>query len=181
VRNRRLHASARSIDVECVDGFDDRFDPFWDDLVKQRPDMLVADRSRLALSWHFGIPMRRGRLWVFTACRGGRLRAYCAFVRKGDGRQAYLADYQTIDADVDVLPAFLGAALTRCAREGVYLLRNVGRGVPKMRAFDDHAPYRSRHASWKFYFRAGDPGLDAALHDSSVWDPSLYDGDASFD
>lgn len=181
VSSKRLSASPRSLDLGSVDRFDARFDAFWNELVRQNPDTLLAERTSRALSWHFSMPMRRAKLWVFTACRNGQLRAYCTFVLKGDGRQAYLADYQTIEPDVDMLPAFLDAALRRCAREGVYLLRNVARGVPKMRTFDDHAPYRSRHASWKYYYRAGNPDLDIALRDARSWDPSLYDGDASFD
>lgn len=181
IRSMPLPASPRSVVIDAVDRFDARFDAFWDELVRQNPETLLSERNNRALAWHYGIPMRRGRLWVFTASRNGRLSAFCAFIRKGDGRQAYLVDYQTIDRDVDMLPGFLNAALRRCAKEGVYLLRNVGRGVPKMRTLDENAPYRSRHASWKFYYRAADPDLDAVLRSGRPWDPSLYDGDASFD
>lgn len=180
-RRKSSPRSARSVDVESVERFDARFDAFWETLVRENPQTLLAERSSRALAWHFGVPMRRGMLWTFTASQSGRLVAFCTFVRKGDGRQAYLADYQTIEPGADILSHFIDAALLRCAREGVYVLRNVGRGVPKMRMFDERAPYRSRHASWKYYYRAGRPDLDVALRDPRSWDPSLYDGDASFD
>lgn len=181
LRGRRLPPPDRAFTIEDADRFDDRFDSFWEARVRQNPETLLADRSAPALSWHYGVPMRKRMLWTFTASRNGRLCAYCTFVRKGDGRQAYLADYQTIEPDVDMLPSFLRAALRRCGREGVYLLRNVGRGVPKMRTVDHFAPHRSRHSSWKYYYRAGGADLGSALRDARPWDPSLYDGDASFD
>ncbi|HEY5095894.1 MAG TPA: hypothetical protein VII69_12335 [Candidatus Eremiobacteraceae bacterium] len=180
IRKKPLPNFPRAVFVESAECFDSRFDAFWDELVRQNPDKLMGERNCRALSWHFAIPMRTSRLWILTASRNRQLRAYCILVRTGDGRQVDFVDYQTIEPDIDFLPGLLHAALRRCAKEGVYILRNLGRGVPKMRVLDDCAPYRNELSNWRFFYRAADPDLDAELRAARFWDPSVYDGDASF-
>ncbi len=193
--NRTLPKNAGSFTIETTDRFDARFDAFWDELVRRNPEKLLAERTSRALSWHFGAPMRKGRLWVFTACRNNKLHAYCTLTRQDNAfrlpalphndtqgiRAMRLVDYQCIEPEPDLLPALLAAALQRCAKEDVYILENLGRGVPKMRTFDDCAPYRRKLSNWKFYYYAADPSLHTELHAASFWDPSAYDGDASFE
>ena len=82
VTGRRLPKGAGSFNVDSLDRFDSQFDVFWRELVRQNPDKLLAERTAATLSWHFAIPMRKGRLWTLTASRNGELRAYCTFTRK---------------------------------------------------------------------------------------------------
>ncbi len=181
--------------VESVDRFDQRFDDFWNDLVRQNPEKLLAQRDAQSLSWHFGSALRKNRLWIFTAERLGKLRAYCTLTRQDHGfrlpalphgdtqglRGMRLVDYQSIEPDVDFLPAFVGAALQRCAVDDLYIMEVLGRGVPKMRVVDECAPYRKTLGNWKFFYRAGDTALQEELRNPQCWDPSAYDGDASFE
>ena len=60
------------------------------------------------------------------------------------------------------------------------MLEHNGCDVPKFDAFDRLAPHRITKAAWSFYFVTSDPVLSAALAEPEVWDPSEYDGDASF-
>jgi hypothetical protein len=184
-----------SYSFEATDRFDSRFDLFWDELERQNRDRLLAVRNAEALSWHFGAPMRKNRLWVFTASQNNRLRAYCVLTRQDhvfrlpalphgvadENPGMRLVDYQSCDSDVDFLPAFLSMALQRCAAEGLSVLEHFGRGVPKMRVVDECAPYRKQLENWTFFYRAADAALDAQLSESRFWDPSAYDGDASFE
>ena len=48
-------------------------------------------------------------------------------------------------------------------------------------SFDRFAPYRRKLPNWPFYYRAADPALCAELVQPKVWDPSSFDGDASFE
>jgi hypothetical protein len=171
----------RSVLVEATDRFDARFDTFWDELVQENPGKLLAERSSRALSWHFDAALRSHRLWVFTASESGRMRGYCVLRLETwpGGRKAVLIDYQSLDPKQDLLPCFLRAALQRCAAEGLYALQNVGVGVPKMRAFDEHAPYRRKLTNSVFYYGASDAALDVELRQAELWDPSLFDGDAA--
>jgi hypothetical protein len=195
VLNKPLPKTPGSFTIDSTDRFDSRFDLFWDELVRQSPEKLIAERTSEALSWHFAAPMRKGRVWILTASRKDRLLAYCTLTRQDHGfrlpalphgdtqglRGMRLVDYQSIEPETDFLPAFLQAALRRCATEDLYILENLGRGVPKMRVVDECAPYRKKLGNWKFFYRAADPTLDADLSESRFWDPSAYDGDASFE
>ena len=181
---RALPAFSSGVVISAIDGFDSRFDVFWEELVRQNPDKLLAARDSRTLAWHYAIPMRRGRLWIFTAVRNGLLRAYCVLNRQ-DWRQGVrrmrLIDYQTLEPDVDLLPELLQAALRRCAAEGFYVLEHLGCGLPKMRSFDHFAPYRRKLPNWPFYYHAADPALAAELRRPEAWDPSTFDGDASIE
>ena len=181
---KSLPAVSKSIVVEFADGFDARFDAFWNQLVRQNFDKLLAVRDRRSLAWHFEIPQRTGSLWIITAMRHGLLRAYGIFNRQGrnDGiPRMQLVDYQTLDPDEDLLPGLLQVALQRCANENLLVLEQVGCGVPKHASFDDYAPYRRKLRSWCYYFRAADPAIHAELSRPEVWDPSMFDGDAHFE
>ena len=176
-----LPQPARSIVVEAADRFDARFDTFWDELVRENPDKLLAERSLRALWWHFDAALRENRLWIFTASKNERMRGYCVLRLESwtGGRKVVLIDYQSLDAELDLLPGFLWAALKRSAAEGFYALQNVGVDVPKMSVFDEHAPYRRKLANSVFYYGVADLALEAALRQPQFWDPSLYDGDAA--
>lgn len=181
---QRLPPSDPALTVESPDTFDERFDAFWYELIRLYPNRLLGFRDRASLNWHYAMPLRRKRLWVLTASRNGLLRAFCVFKRQ-DLRQGVkrmrLVDYQTLEPDVDLLPALLGAALRRCRAEGYYVLEKLGIGLPKTAALDRHAPYRLHLPNWKFFYKAPDETLANQLASPDVWDPSEYDGDASFD
>lgn len=167
---------------ETADTFDSRFDAFWDELLRRNPEKLLAERSSAALSWHFFSAMRTGRLWIFTASKHERLIGYCIITEVASiqgSRSICLVDYQSIDEELDLLPGFIRVALRRGAAQGFYRLEHAGLALPKFRAFDEHAFYKSPVGTWTFLFRAADPKLDAELHQPQFWDPSAYDGDAS--
>lgn len=172
-------------DVAIVEsrGFDDdRFDAFWEELRAQNDDVLLAVRDRQTLQWHFGLPRKTGRLWVYTAIRNGRILAYCAVKqrdRSAGVSSMRLVDFQTVDTSVDLLPVLLRPAAARCASEGNGVLEHLGCGIPKTAGFDRYAPYRTDKVAWSFYVRTPDPRLAAELANPGVWDPSEYDGDAS--
>ena len=91
-----------------------------------------------------------------------------------------IVDYHSIDEDADLLPGFVRAALEYCATTGVHIIETLGSGIPKMRTFERFARARSVKSSWSFYWRATDPELEVELRNADVWDPSGYDGDASY-
>lgn len=179
--NKKFSKACSSFVIEATDRFDSRFDAFWDELLRQKADTLLAARDSATLSWHFALPMSLGRIWILTASRNSHLRAYCIFIRHDHGdelRRVRLVDYQTIDPDVDLLPDFLRTALQRCVAESVCVLDKAGVGMAKTCVFDEFAPYR-RKQSWPFFYRASDSALADELRQPEVWDPSEYDGDAT--
>jgi hypothetical protein len=179
---KALPACPDGVFIESTDGFDCRFDAFWDELVRLYPDKLLAERDSRSLAWHYAIPIRRNRLWIFTASRNRLLRAYCVLNRQDWGRgvrRMRLIDYQTLESDIDLLPGLLRAALRRCVVEDLYALEHLGCGLPKMSSLDRLAPYRRRLPNWPVYYHAADPALAAELRSPETWDPSSFDGDAS--
>jgi hypothetical protein len=173
-----------SVVIEEADRFDRRFDAFWEELLRQNPDKLLGERSARALAWHFSGPMRMGHLWILTASRNGLLIAYCILKRQDQGqlmRRMRLIDYQSLESQDDLLPGLLRGALRKCIAEDYHVLEHLGCGLPKMRSFERFAPYRRKLPCWPFYYRAADPTLASQLTRPEAWDPSAYDGDASYD
>lgn len=184
LRSKPLPAITNGIVVETLSQFDSRFDAFWQDLLRQNPGKLLAVRDVPTLTWHYAIPQRTGRLWIYTATRHGQLRAYCVFKRQ-DGKEGIrrmrLVDYQTLEPDTDLLAGMLQAALKRCMAEGIYVLEHLGVGLPGLDSFDRCAPYRRKWSHWPYSFHAADPAIAAELRSAEAWNPSSYDGDASFE
>lgn len=174
---------SRSITVEAAGGFDSRFDAFWRDLRQLHSERLLGLRDSQALSWHFSLPLREGRLWILIASRNQRIVAYCICKRQPRSllRTMRLIDYQTIEQDVDPLPDLLRAALEMCGAERIDVLDNPGYGVPKMQILDRCAPHCRTLDTWPFFYRAGDASLARELRKESSWDPSVFDGDASLE
>lgn len=178
-----LPARNTNVTVEALDAFDARFDPFWRELCRRRPETLLALRDAATLSWHFSRPLREGRLWILTASRNGRMIAYCICKRQPRSplRAMRLIDYQTLADDVDLLPDLLRVALEMSARNDVGVFENPGRDVPKMCGLDRCAPYVRTLDNWPFFYRAGNERLATELKRESAWDPSVFDGDASLE
>jgi hypothetical protein len=172
-----------SVEFSEVDGFDERFDGFWQELLAQQPGTLLGVRDAASLRWHYGVPARAGRLWTVTAVRDGLIRAYGVLkihLRPQGLRTMKLVDFQTLDPDVDMLPGLVKLALRRAAAEKCPFLEHHGCGLPKLRAFDAIAGYRTAKPSWSFYYYTEDPLLEQRLADPATWDPSEYDGDSSY-
>jgi hypothetical protein len=183
LRKKSLPAPSANVEIAVATGFDSRFDAFWNQLVSQNPNKLLCVRDSQTLSWHFAAPMWSGDAWILTASRNGLLRAYGVFKRQDHVpsglHRMRLVDYQTLEPENDLLPSFLHHALDRCVREKIHTLEHVGCDLPKMKSLDALAPYRLDLRSWRFYYTAPEPSLNAALLNPQVWDPSSFDGDAS--
>ena len=80
-----------------------------------------------------------------------------------------------------MLPGLIKAALRHGAAEGIDVLEHIGCGLPKMAAVDRYAPYRRKLPSWQYFYRATDAAIASQLQRPEAWDPSMFDGDASFD
>ncbi|HEY2194341.1 MAG TPA: hypothetical protein VGH76_18870 [Actinomycetospora sp.] len=180
---RKLAGPPEGVEIVEARGFDDRFDAFWEELRAKHADMLLAVRDRATLEWHYRIPLRAGRLWVYTAERAGSIRAFCVvkeYTRPTGMRSMKIVDYQTVEDAVDLLPGLARAAAERSADARLGMLEHNGCDIPKMSGFDDVAPYRITKAAWSFYYRTTDPDLADTLAHPDAWDPSEYDGDTSF-
>jgi hypothetical protein len=183
VRTKSLPEGPRGFEFRELDGFDARFDAFWRELLAQNPNRLMGVRDAETLRWHFGIPLRRGRLWVVAALRDGLIRAYCVLKqhhRPPDVSSMKIVDFQSLEPDTDLLPGLVKVALRRSAAENCSFLEHHGVGLAKMASFDAFAPYRVAKPSWSFFYYTDDSALEGRLAHPDVWDPSEYDGDSGY-
>jgi hypothetical protein len=174
---------ARDVEVKACPSFDDRFDDFWLESKRLHPHLLWAVRKREFLEWHYKYALANNQLWIATVVDGSRLVAYAVFDRRDKPSigltRARLVDFQSLNGDPTLLLPLLSWALRRCKDEGIHVLEYVGRWLEKGELLDAIAPYRRRLPTWRYLYRANNPGLAEALRDPRVWAPSLFDGDAS--
>lgn len=176
--NRKGH-----VKVEFCDGFDPRFDSFWQALRAESPNTLLADHSCQALEWHFRDALLKNRLWVATVDEGTGLCAYAIFKIETDPtdsvQRVVFVDFQSTAKKAALFYPVLQRALERCCATGIHVLQTVGlcpRGVGDISLF---APYKVRLQTSPYLYKALDRSLAEVLSDPQVWVPSLFDGDAT--
>ena len=174
-RNRR--------EVGISSNFDERFEPFWDELRRARPERLLATRSREVLEWHFKYALAQKKVWIVTLGDNSRLAAYALFRRRDAPeyglKRMQLVDFQALNDDPQALAAALAWALAQCRKEGIHTLEAFGFRSEKQAVIDSLAPYHRRLPSWWYFYKPVNKLLAAELRDPKVWDPSHFDGDTT--
>src|SRR5258706_10416748 len=79
-----LRGNDAACEIEMCPDFDGRFDEFWGELKLQNNNVVLAQRDRETLAWHFQYSKMRQNVWILTKSRGSRLVAYAIFDRKDD-------------------------------------------------------------------------------------------------
>jgi hypothetical protein len=180
---RRSWRAYSGLEIEFCAGFDERFETFWQEQAALSPFVLLADRSRATLAWHYRLPMARKQLWIVTASKASRLLGYAVFDRQDQTaiglRRMRLVDAQILRDTRWALKAMLQRALERCRAEDIHSLEVTGSMLDPRSRIKADPPYRRALAAWSYYYKAADSGLAEALRDPAVWIPSSYDGDAS--
>jgi hypothetical protein len=72
--------------------------------------------------------------------------------------------------------AMTRCALDRCRREGIDILENAGCWMEPA----SRAPFHRDLETWCYLYRAINPALEQPLRNPACWDPTQYDGDASW-
>jgi hypothetical protein len=165
--------------------FDDRFQAFWDQLRSQKSKILIADRSRDALDWHFKFALQQNRAWIYTVEGKSGLIAYAVFLRSDFPQvgltRMRLADFQCIarENSLTILKALLAAATDRCRKESIHMFELVGVTPALERGLQSACPHTRHLGSWLSYYKANNASLVGMLKSPEVWEPSLFDGDSS--
>ena len=176
---------AGDVEVIACDGFDQRFDEFWEALRRKHQYLLLAVRSRETLAWHFKHAALENRLWIAAVADGPRLAAYAIFERKDTGgpytglKRVRLVDFQALDGTTMLLSPLLAWALKRCRRQSIHLFEIVGRWLEPGAVVHSLAPYHRKLPAWTYYYNSRNAGLAHSLKDPRAWAPSLFDGDAT--
>jgi hypothetical protein len=166
-----------------VNSFDARFETFWHRLQGMRWGVLLADRSRAILEWHFQRALAEKRAWVVTVAHGPELAAYAIFLRRDNGKYGLkrlrLIDFQSCQNHDELIMPILSRALHRCRREGVDMLEIIGLKPTHQRLLDHAILHKRALPSWLYFYKTNDSQLARDLENPGSWDPSCFDGDAS--
>ena len=179
----RVKAGAlRGTRIELCPSFDQRFEEFWGALRRLAGSKLLAVRSQATLQWHFRYPLIQNRAWILTASRGSQLLAYSVILlqqnAKSGVRKAVIADFQALQDGGPLFTSMLEFALQQCRRSGIHLLQTTGFSVEGT-DWSRLAPYHVPQPNWIFVYKAQRSELASALANPGVWNPSLYDSDAT--
>ena len=127
---RKRDRSYRNVEVRVEQGFDDRFDVFWNALRARNPRLLLGVRTREVLEWHFQFHFQRQHVYVLTVSDGDKLMAYSIFDRKDKDefglKRVRLVDYQSLDDNPASLAAMVERMLRICREEKIHMLEDVG-------------------------------------------------------
>jgi len=185
VMGSRLPKNGNLVSVLPCASFDERFQGFWDALRKAKWNVLLADRSRESLEWHFKFALLQNMAWIFIAEGSGGLVAYSVFLRHDYPQvgltRMRLADFQCLEPtrSMDLLTAMLTAAADRCRQDSIHMLELVG-VTPAMEArLSSASPHHRPLGSWLSFYKANSQAWAKVLDNPSVWEPSLFDGDSS--
>jgi hypothetical protein len=169
--------------VLSYDHFDERFDTFWEELVKESSGQLLATRSREILDWHFKYHLSCGRAWLVTAEQNTRLLAYAIFCRQDSPSfgltRLRLVDFQVLAKRTELLIPLVAWGLDKCREQRVHMLEAIGFAHRKQEILEGLAPYRRDLPSWLYFYKANDSALAQSLADPRVWDPCCFDGESS--
>jgi len=180
---RSLSAHKRDEKIQCLTGFDERFDIFWDGLRRRYPDRLLRVRSRRELKRHFRYAIANNKIWIFTHEKDSRVSAYAIFLRQDSHetgmRRVRLIDLQSIDENPRAVMGLISAGIMRSRESGIDAVEAIGFNSQKRGIFKRQRPYQRRLPSWSFLYRAENEDLANRLKGFEAWDPCLLDGDSS--
>ena len=187
---RLMHAVCRrnrlgriSANVRVLDGFDERFDRFWQQLAA-RSRRLLAVRDRASLQWHFEFALRKNRVRILALEDGNELVGYAVLLREIRQARQLLNHYHLIDLQVltpraEAVEALIGRAVRVAQSEGMDMLDTWGFDQPKRRILEDMRPYVRHLDHWPFWYKVCRPIDGLNLDSPDVWDPTGLDGDAT--
>jgi len=182
VTKRAPQNECKGFSIARCNGFDDRFDEFWDQLRNENSHVLLAVRTRKILEWHFAYAVQQDRLWIWTVTQDSRLVAYSIFLKIEDPGvgivRIRLIDFQALKGNAALLQLMLSAALEQCRLDGIHVLENSGLAFGRS-GINELAPHQRKRSWWIYLYKARDRELQEKLSNPDVWNPSLYDGDAS--
>jgi hypothetical protein len=186
VRRRIPRSSSSGAVVSVLDPSEigEEFDVLWQDIVKSRPDRLLADRSAHSLRWHFDTQNAVERqAKVIALRRNGVLSGYAILTREDSGRlglkRARISDMIAKDDDVSAIDDLLAASYKQAKATGCHALELVGfPGFVRQRALAAN-PHIYRLPAPPYWYKARDPLIASELEKELHWYALPYDGDAT--
>jgi hypothetical protein len=174
----------RPMEAQMLDGFDERFDTFWESL-RSRRDRLIGFRTAEALAWQFRPALESGNATIIALLEGETLSGYLIMTRGDDERiglrRFRVVDIQTLRDEADIVLTLMRAALEHAVRSGVDVVEAVGFHRSKRDLLEKLNPLHRTYPACPYLYKVKPDRqpLRDALRNVNVWDASLFDGDAS--
>jgi hypothetical protein len=166
--------------VEWRADFDKSFDVFWQDLRREKKEVLLAVRDCDTLRWQFQPGQARQNTWIAVVSNGSRLLGYAIFVRRDHPRSGLrrvrLVDFQALENPTEAFRSILTRAIARCRVEGIHMLEDIGCLAGRLGC---PAPHRRQLDAWAYYYKAVSADLGNTLADPARWEPTSFEGDLS--
>jgi hypothetical protein len=112
-----IKAEEHGIEIHTCNGFDERFEQFWNKLKCCLHHQLLATRTREVLECHFQNDLKQNRAWVVTADDCSGIIAYgifCCQDNVGLGlKRMRLADFQVLNGNTKLLAPMVAWASSR--------------------------------------------------------------------
>lgn len=172
------HCAVREIALSEIG---DDFQDLWIHKCKEKRQLL-ADRSPVALQWHFAVPGDKGDARVLCCYHNRELLGY-AVIRTDTTatgqRKSVVADMIIKHDDAAVAKILLVAAYENAKQLGSYVLEVFGFPQSIRQVCSQWNPYQRKYPACPFYYKAGDPYLHESLSHQAEWYASPFDGDTT--
>lgn len=170
-------------EVEEVNPDDKRIEQFWRKLRVER-DKFLAVRDSKTLHWHFKDSLERDLATILVLPDSNNGISGYLILKRRDAADQSFSRYQIVDLQVlsnnrDDIFSLLAGAMSHCKMKEVNILEIVGFSQVKKEFFQSLSPYKRKFECFPFLYKAQNLELKRTLSSSTLWDPCLYDGDAS--
>ncbi len=184
---RRPFAPLDGITIIKPDEIDAGFDDLWRRKIKEYPGRMLANRSAVALKWHFSVGRDCGLSRVICLHGpgegGGRLEGYAVVVREDAPeiglKRLKVADLFVAGDDAAAVSALLTAAFEYGIAQRCHVLEVIGLPENLRACVKTHKPMQRPMPTFPFYFKAASPDLSAPLARADGWYVTPYDGDST--
>ncbi len=178
----RQSLSPSLVNEISIDEIGDDFQALWLQKLNEKP-RLLAERSAVALRWHFGIPGDRGLARVLCCYKNRDLVGYAVIRTDTDQetglRTSIVADLLARNDDPEIVKALCIAAHDHARGIGSHVLELVGLPPSIRSVCSQWGPYTRAYPACPFLYKAADPALQRTLSDGAVWYAGPYDGDTT--
>ena len=168
----------RPTKVRRLEGFDERFERFWEKL-RFNPQRMRAVRTRASLEWRFHRELRTGAATVLVRENGHNLLGYAVLLENFRDhlglKMCDLADLQALGDDRETIRDLLLGAFHAARDKGAEAVKFLGSETAKRSVALSLKPYSYRSSPWQLFYKIRDESLRAVLAEPQNWAFSPFD------
>jgi hypothetical protein len=167
-------------DISASDVGDD-FQALWQEKLREKPHVLLADRSPQTLRWHFESCTDAATARILCCYNKGELLGYAVLRNEHNQanslRVSIIADMLARQDDPVIVRRLWAAAYDYAKREGSDILQVLGFPSCIRQLCRPWRPYLTTEPILPFYYKAAEPMLHKTLSDGMAWYATAFDGD----